>query len=58
MYIYYTFGGSKMLPQNNKPIGVISEINVYIVQYCYAIFQRDRFPGLNELFLHSYWISI
>lgn len=39
-----------MSNQNNTTIDIISEINVYIIQYCPAIFQRDRFPGLNELF--------
>lgn len=54
---YYTFimhlKGPKMSPRSNKPIGVIAEIDAYIVQYCSAIFQRDRFPSLDGLCLHS-----
>lgn len=54
---YYTFimhlKGPKMSPRSNKPIGVIAEMDAYIVQYCSAIFQRDRFPSLDGLCLHS-----
>lgn len=32
-----------MSPQDNKTISTISEIDVFIVEYCSAIFLRDRF---------------
>ena len=59
---YFTFiiylKAPKMSPWSNKPIGIIVEINVYKVQYCQAIFQWDRFPGLDRLCLHSGWIYL
>lgn len=45
--------GSEISPQNIEPIDVISEIAVRIVQHCPAVFQKDRFPGLDGLVLHS-----
>ena len=55
IYSYFTFimylKGPKMSSWSNKPAGIIVEINVYKVQYCPAIFQRDRFPGLDRLCL-------